>query len=291
MQNIKYILILSVLLLSACCINDDNSDCPNTYLNFSYVSEENGEVGDYIHSAKLLIYNSNNELVLQRDIDQTQINQGLGIQLPPGDYYAVAWGNAGEHSVLSDIQHIEDARLSTNGYPNIKTIETNDPLYLGTHSWTISERNNYNHAIYETIDYRSAHLSVDVRIFGVEGGLAQVRVNNLMPQYNFQMGDTKPNNITYSPLVKYMEEEDMQRAYLHVLRYKGKTPMTIDILLNQESTYNVDVRKLVEQKYPDFTLERKTDFTIIIEVVFDGVEMHVQVLDWEEDNITNTPIS
>lgn len=290
MQILRYLLVFSILLSVSSCTRYCNFDCPNTHLTFSYPSKNQDLVKNHIHSAKLLIYDDSHHLVLTKELLPKQMKKGVLLHLPPGDYLAVALANTGENIRLHKTEHALDARLLSSAYHLGEPIESTDPIYLGTQRLSVSMIDRYGKPARETIAYKSGHLKMDVKIYGLKDEAVQLKVNNLIPEFDFFMKSrSKPT--TFTPKIEKVEEQDIYRSYFHVLRHKGVDPMTIDIFLDNEYSYTVDVRQLVAAKYPDFTIDSRSDFTIEVEVYFDGVQMHLKLPNWEEDNVTNTPIS
>ena len=282
MQKIKYILILSLVLLQVGCIKDDLDDCPNLYLNFSYLAgNKEKSITDYIHSAQLYIYDSQQQLVSVQQLHEQAILSGVGLKLSPDTYTAIAWANVSELSSITQMQNATTALLTTQKDKE-GVYSSTDPLYLGSHTFDVTAQSDFSEPVYETVDFRSAHLSLDITIKGLGNELATVSVENLIPQYDFSMKPMKPNDINYSPRVNLSEDEKQQKAFLHVLRYKGKQPMELTITPSSEGSipYTLDMREFVNEYYPDLSLANRADITIRIEIEFSGLDVIATIPDW-----------
>jgi hypothetical protein len=89
------------------CIKEDNSDCiwENTMLLFKYTDTDGSDIFlRDINSVDAFIFDENKKFVVSRRFESAALHEFAGwkLDLPPGDYHAVCWGNAGANSRLND---------------------------------------------------------------------------------------------------------------------------------------------------------------------------------------------
>lgn len=98
---VVYTAFLSLILFNS-CINDDLSNCPvpKTQLNitFTYTTNEHAKdlFEDEIDHLDLYFYDHQGDFFKKHSLDQDTLIQGnrLALELDPGEYSVVIWGNA-----------------------------------------------------------------------------------------------------------------------------------------------------------------------------------------------------
>lgn len=131
-----------VLLVVAGCMKEDPSDCPKqggVTLYFTYLPDiqKPDAFRDNIHTVKAYIFDADKLMYLDRDFTQYQLNQSSVYNghpgwklddLPPGDYYAVCWGNVGAGSNFSGARDISPFDACAINIPT-EVNTTGDPIY------------------------------------------------------------------------------------------------------------------------------------------------------------------
>ena len=212
--------LLCILSVTVGCTGENNSQCitQNTTLLFRLVDPHYGNdiFLDNIHSVDAYIFDESKLLTEHRRFESDELAEfpGWKLDLPPGDYYAVCWGNADANSRLRTL----DPAIGTfdEGFieipPNITT--TGNPLYyapyvayqgslapvafqrslapaaatralpeeMKPYAFTVLyQRNNV-----KEMDFISAHRTINVYITGyVDSPLPTVTGTHLCSEYDF----------------------------------------------------------------------------------------------------------
>jgi hypothetical protein len=130
-----------LLLLLPGCLGEDNSLCPDDSavfrLAFTYADGQGGDLfAEHIGSVDVFIYGSDSRLVLRTHVDGASLAsyRGTQLELPPGNYRVVCWGNAGAQTAYTGVEtgdlfsgaHIGPVSVKAAG-----TATDGDPLFYG----------------------------------------------------------------------------------------------------------------------------------------------------------------
>lgn len=260
---------------------------------FRYDADTDHDVfPQYINQVHLYVYSmETGELVYNQICSQASLGylQGTRLSLPMGEYRAVCWGNSYELSTLSGCTlhceqeegHLIHPACLTGG-----KIETNDPLYYGTYDFTI--RNGENQV--ETVPFHCAHIDFEVYVKGYEsqghyvGGeqvTTRIHFNNLLPEYDFWM-EKHGTMVSYFPSSAHDTSKECTASYTRTLRFNEQNPITIDVLdaFTGKTVYTLSLQDFIENEHIRIT--GKEEITIVILIEFHGMDVTVQVPNWEE---------
>ena len=128
--------LLCILSVAVGCTKEDNGTCitQNTTLLFRYVDETYGNdlFLQAIHSVDAYIFDEAKTLVDHRRFEQAELAAfpGWKLDLPPGNYYAVCWGNADNNSrlreLIPEVNSFDDGIIKI---PDGADITSGSPIY------------------------------------------------------------------------------------------------------------------------------------------------------------------
>ena len=285
MQHFKLLLVVALMLILGGCIHDDLKDCPTINLTFSYFADEGEEViEDYIHSGKLFIYDEQGALVCTQAISNDKLGKGkyVSLALPTGKYTAICWGNAEANTVLTNTDQMNLARLSAHGYGTSTPISTNDPLYWGQKEITVAS--NPDRQKVELVQMHSAHIKLDIRLKGLQHATATIHVHSLQPEVDFINDATTAPLTTYIPQV--VEKDNIQRAFLHVLRFGSSNTIQVEVFKNQQAeSLKVDLNEILrENDLFSLLSSSREEITLTLLIEFFGLDAEVTIPAWDQQS-------
>lgn len=164
------------------CFGEDYSFCPpdqrvvTLHFRLPNPIDNSGDTfKQYINGATTAIYDAEGNLVQVVESDETTLEafQGLRLNLAPGTYKVVSWGNSGGLTHINAL----NTPLDVHTYLDYRTLKdgriagTGDPLYYGPNStdgifeFTVDPEKGYT----GTVDFRHAHRNVEVYVEGFKG--------------------------------------------------------------------------------------------------------------------------
>ena len=174
-----------LLLALAGCFREEYGFCPAPYNVTLRYRLPDGAGGDAfrqnISRVTAAVYDQSGALVQTvstTDTDHASF-QGIRLNLDPGTYRVIAWGNAGANTVLNNIMGTYTDGATTVTYNNLLTgtVGNGDPVYYapstvqtrsgnadGEFVITLADGESYE----GTIDFRSAYRHVEVFVKGFE---------------------------------------------------------------------------------------------------------------------------
>ena len=192
-------LLLLCLSLGACNIDGDLTECPyNARLEYWYTGTGQANVlPDYVYRMHEFVFDSVGVLCHKREISG---RKGIGaeVNLPPGRYTLVAWGNIDTCSRMSHTEigrtHIEELRLwadrpyreETRGGTSAPLQAPAEKLYYGHAGFWIAERGVSR----GRVDMVHAHLKLDVTVkwkgrAPTDTGDFYMTLGGIYPEYQF----------------------------------------------------------------------------------------------------------
>lgn len=186
------------MLISSCNIDRDLEECPyNARLEYWYTGTGQANIlPDYIYRMKEFVFDS---LQVLRQVNELggKKNIAAELNLPPGRYTLVAWGNLDSCSSLNDSEvgrtKLTDILLyANNPVPPSTRIDlplrqqNGEQLYYGYASFTIKNRGVSR----QRIDMVHAHLKLDVTVkwkgkAPADTGDLYMSLNNMPSVYRF----------------------------------------------------------------------------------------------------------
>ncbi|MFC4677189.1 FimB/Mfa2 family fimbrial subunit, partial [Dysgonomonas termitidis] len=291
---LKTLILLVASVFFTGCIGDELVDCPpdeNLTLAFSYL-----DFPDHIDRVTVAIYDPSGKLVETVQVDKNDLDafRGVGLYLPAGDYTAVCWGNAFDNTQINGLSNgagLTAHEVAHPGYFNSARIPTNDALYYGKHTFTVKPGTANN----ETVPFTPAYIRLIIQAKGLPStaagappsGYPYIRVNNLVPAYDYNMV-THGDPTTYYPPVTVDTGNKQAEATCDVLRFRADNPITIDVLDNSTDNtvlHTVNLKQFIADN--NIVIADGKEVTIPIEISFEGKVVIVTLL----ENWGNIPVN
>lgn len=297
MRKIKIVTILSLLMVLPFltgCIKEDLDDCKGKVsLHFRYVGDGTTDIfPSKIEKVTLFVYTADgNHLVTQTEYDKDKLSsyQGADLELFPGKYHIVCWGNTFDATEIRE----DEKKIAAPGYFSGSDINTNDALYYGTIEMEVP--GTLEHRDY-TCDFVSSHIKIQVRLEGfadaVVPGTLQTETNMPvvlgmahLPSFT-DFGNVPAADVqsTYYPVLSVdSEDAGSYVAQYNVLRFAENNPVTLQILTGADHTV------LQEFSIADFIskygiqVEGRNEVTLSI--LLRASTVGVEIVDWEKENI------
>lgn len=272
------LLLLSTLLMTG-CIGDNLDDCPpiitdNLTIGFLYPDDNGTDIfSQQVNKVNLFVYDQQNNYVTSQRIDQSSLSTfaGTKLQLNPGTYRIVCWGNADKHSEFLGINNgslWKDAFLANSTIDANDVTPNGDPLHYAPKGGESADlRQSTAPGFYVTvptqgtkevtIDFTRAHIKVIVYIKGFEDFSAQgefltpfVELTNVPSRYNFDL-ETTGKLVTYRDVATQTTVEGNQVAVMvfDTPLFDQDTP--INLVVKQQS----DGKTLTTVSLADFIQE------------------------------------
>lgn len=209
------LLLFSVILLNSCIREDSDSCLPkdvnNLILNFDYLDSQGADIFlRTIHRVDVFVYDVEQRLVYRQTVDQASLNvyDGIGLNLAPGTYKIVCWGNDMNRTIFGGVDLgdlFADASLSYSILnPEDDIAYGGEALYYASKiesvadkqlsTVTISEQEGKTEAEIRKIYFNCAHIKIDIYIEGFEDYTAEgkslapfIELTHLPASYNFDM--------------------------------------------------------------------------------------------------------
>lgn len=296
MKKLNVLILLSLLMMLpslTSCIKEDLDDCKGKVsLHFRYVGDGTTDIfPDYIDKVTLYVYSADdNRLVSTVEYDESQLDayQGANLELFPGRYHIVCWGNA-----FADTQIQEGDKVAAPGYFSSSDIVTNDPLYYGSVEIDVPgslERKDY------MCDFVSSHVKIEVRMEGFIGavvpGIGSEDSNNIalgmahLPSFtDFGNTPSTTEESVYYPALSVAEDDATTYVtQYNVLRLSDDNPVTLQLLAGTDRIV-VQEFSLADfmEKYGIRIDGRNGDVTISILLRASSVD--VEIVDWDREEV------
>lgn len=295
MNLLRLLSILLVVLTMSGCIKDDQNDCPpafNALLSFKYAGDNDdaGMFAKMIDGVNLYVFDKSGQFVTKQEIDKSALItlQGTQLNLTPGEYIIVCWGNVFENTKVSDFDVFNSGVVNHPNY-NIegKSIPTNDHLYYGKYEVTVPQSG----VVSGEILFKGAHINMEIFVqgLGISGQKETypiIEVRNLMPQYGFDMENRQPLQTTYLPEIFYDEKLMASTVYFQVLRFADDNPIIIDIKdsATKEIKASINLKDFILKE--GIILKNKNEVTISILIEFADLGIKITVPNWDDTDIT-----
>lgn len=310
MKWFKIIPVCLILLGALSCgLKEDLSDCydccrpcppeppgpepgikGNVELTFSYLGDTHQPemFGQMIDRVTLTAYAMDGRKVAGKTIEKNDLVkfQGTKLDLAPGDYRIVCWGNCMANTEIVYYETYHGARIHHPNFPRGKDIHTNDHLYHGCYDLTVPA----NEKVSGEVQFMGAHINMEVYVRGANSAhhthlIPTLKAHRLMPQYNHDMLPTQPFTTTYHPESRYNMGLLTFESKFQVLRFEDDNPVLIDVRETPDSSVHTIVLKdyMAEN---DIKVSEKNEATVRILVEFTDLGVAVKVPDWEPGEVT-----
>lgn len=309
MNTLPKLLLIAPLAALALggCLEEHPGDCDapnNLELAFTYNDAPGVDFTTLITSVDVVLYDEQGNIPEHRRAspDNLSARAGMTFNVPPGKYYAVAWGNVRSNSSL----HISESGIIDFGDCFIeideKSIETGDPVYYAPHlekpaAYPTDETRTDDLAFCEidvlpgvktvkVLDFVLAHRTVNVWIkdyretIGGQNVYPVVALTDAWSRYDFFF-TTQPLRRSYTQQSRIRTA--LNEPYAEASFYTGlgtiddKTDITLTSPSNGGRILSVNLKQFVEEN-------RITDTDVIdILITFlPGLGITITVPEWKE---------
>lgn len=296
MRKLNIYILLSLLMtlpLLSSCIKEDLDDCKGKVsLRFRYVGDGTTDIfPEKIDKVTMYVYAADdNRLVGQYEYDESSLNayQGANIELFPGQYKVVCWGNALDETLIRE----GEKKIAAPGYFNQEEITTNDPLYYGTID--IDVPGTLAETTY-TCDFVSSHIKLQVYmenfvgavVPGIGSGTTDIALGmNHLPSYtDFDNVPSTAEESTYYPtLTVDPEDATSYMTRYNTLRFGEDNDIMIQVLAGsaREVVQEFSLADFIRQY--DIEVEGRNEVTISI--LLRASSVGIEIVDWDTEDVT-----
>lgn len=162
------LLLLTVIVLTGSCINDNFDDCNNVTIYFEYKADGDTDVlSKYISKMDLYVFDENGQLrgVGTYGKDELSKNTTPSFRLSPGKFRVVAVGNMYDKTeVVNLTEHdFENIFIQHPSWGTSDRVNGHDDNYLGQ---KYIEVTGYETHTREVVELKSSHIDVDIELVG-----------------------------------------------------------------------------------------------------------------------------
>ena len=294
MRKLNIYVLLSLLMtlpLLSSCIKEDLDDCKGKVsLLFRYVGDGTTDIfPEKIDKVTLFVYTADgSRLVEQHEYDKQDLSsyQGARLELFPGRYKVVCWGNAFGQTTIRE----SERKIAAPGYFNQKEITTNDPLYYGTVDLDVP--GSLAETTY-TCDFVSSHIKVQVRMEGFvgavvpgvpDGSTVALGMTELPAFTDFGNAPSAAERTTYYPsLTIAADDATTCEAHYNTLRFSEDNDILLQVLAGAGRTV-VEEFSLADfiRRY-GIRVDGRNEVTISI--LLRASSVGVEIIDWGTEHV------
>lgn len=308
MKLFHVVILLFVALLSNGCINVDVEQCVdeekgNLTLLFNYEINNQKEVFiEKIQKVDIFVFKKEGQYVTTRSMNLDALSNftGITLELDPGSYQVVCWGNVSEKSFTTPLGSqslFKDALISHVAKRNGTAATDGDSLYYASDkdllfeglNATVSTKNTTE----RTISFYNAYVKVQVYVKGLidknsQGELLPptIEMTNVPDGYNFDM-QTNIGLISYLNKTSFQPigGEEVAVLTFYTPRFKDDNP--IEILVKKSSDNSVITRINLKNfmQENNITVEDIPEAMIPLLIEYKEVSVEISVPKWVQDPV------
>lgn len=299
MRLIVTLILCTIAVLASSCINENSEGClpkENLILRFSYNNNNGTDIfPETIQKVDIFIFDQQGKLVLQQTKEQTELADfsGSKLELPPGKYRIVCWGNAFDKTGFTGVaigQKLENVFLHyTKGMGTTFPVN-GDPLHYApsraeftTGFWiTIPD----TEIVMATIPFNSAHIKIEVYIKGLQDKSPQgellapiVEVTEMPEGYTF---DRQPfgSSISFRDFSSYKQPTEPATITFHTPLFTPETPAHVLIRKASDNLLLTDINLSHFIKTNKIEISETAQTIIPILVEYKQTAVVVSVPEW-----------
>lgn len=204
----RFVLFFSLLSLLYCsgCIDEDTSNCPpadaSVDLYFSYtLNEEQKDLFEKeVHHLDLYFYDDKHTFIRKHSLRQDTLDLGkhLSLQMSPGQYNLVVWGNANNTSdyTCAQAQQLEDMELQATACSAGGMTTTSDSLFYGFYRLSVDrtvkdhyidlQKNTHDIRVLLTVKNSPKPVQIGDYIVNISGGNGSYGFDNRVKGMSMQ---------------------------------------------------------------------------------------------------------
>lgn len=287
--------LLAALLISlsvASCIRDDRSDCKGkVHLDFIYYGDGSEDIfQSKITKVNMFLYSADDfSLVQTMTIDQSSLakSQGVDLDLDPGSYRAVFWGNAYSSTEIN----------STWGEASVGEIpQSKAATYVGTDSLYFNSTDFIVPSslvdVYETCYFESSHIDMKVKVTGFVGALTtsgevvddlRVAQTNVPAHTDFYNVPSDTDRCDVTPALS--ADPDDAESYIlkyNVLRFTEDEDVAVVLYNGDDVLYTVSMPDFLSKFDVQLTGVQEAEVSMQITLGTVGIE----VVEWTSSEVS-----
>lgn len=292
MKKIGFIILFSMLMAFALssCIRENLDSCKGKIsLQFRYVGDGTTDIfPEKIEKVTLFAYSvKDNTLAGKLECDKNALDryQGVEMELYPGEYRIVCWGNA-----LADTEiNLNEKYVAATGYSDGNIIKTNDRLYFSEVDINVPSSLKRTEAV---CDFTSSHIKMQVKLEGFIGAAMPASETGTKDNICLTMAGlpavTDFSNVTsgtvgYYPQLEVCEDDPSSFvAKYNVMRFTDQNE--VEMIL----TGNGD-KELISFSLSEFM--KKYDIAVegineaVVSILIRAGKVGIEVVDWDVENV------
>lgn len=182
MKRFTYIGFLLFSLLAGSCIQEDMAECTlKIKVLFAYLGDGRTDIfADKHEQVNLYAYNEANVLVQKRTLTKTELDvlQGAWLDLLPGNYRVVCWGNTLDKTRLQDCEvgsvfekaQITHYPINPTTMAMTEAVQPIDSLYYGETLLCVPDKGVLvgDSLVVDVIPFQSRHIKFHIAVKGID---------------------------------------------------------------------------------------------------------------------------
>lgn len=297
MKQIRILLPLLLLFAMGCNpIYEDMSHCPpdeefKVTLDFRYMPDGTDAFAANVGNATVAVYDPQGNFVSQHSVSQADLDkfQGAKMNLDPGTYRIVCWGNVDANSAMCDLSQYTLAQatlmhtLCASG-----SAANGDRLFYGPAMDDIASPTAFNITVpqtgnvRETLYFTAAHNTIELYIKGASA-MPLITIDGLSQGYDFSMR-------TFAATMDYAQtattvtlaNQTCAGAQFHVPQFTDDCDITIDIT-TPDSSWPISLKEFLTDN--SITVSPVRHDLIRIEIEYLNGNVIITVPSWTNDGV------
>lgn len=299
--------VLFTLLAFSRCIDDDSDKCPidienNFILKFRYVSDKPEELFiKKIKKVDVFVFKESGQYVTTQSADLTALTSfaGISLNLDPGNYRIVCWGNATGKTFISPMSAnslMKDAYISHVSLRDGTAAINGDTLYYALDNLTFPsslKATTSETVIERVLNFHNAYIKMHIYVKGFtdkdsQGNLLApiIEMTGVTGSYNFDM-QSFGNTVRYLNTSAYENilGERIAKVTFHTLRFKDDNPIEIKIKKSSDGSTLTTISLKDFMKENNITVEGIEEAIVPILVEYKDASIKISVPEWEQTPI------
>lgn len=304
MKLFHLIFVLFAVLMWNGCIDDSaNAGCPvepedNFILKFRYQGNDPNELFiKKIQKVDVFVFTDDGLFVTVQSADLAALTSftGITLNLDPGSYQIVCWGNVSDKNHITPLKRsnrLSDALLYNTAARSGIATTNGDSLYFASDNFTLSPSlktaTKAENVIERILNFRSAHITVQVYTKGLVDKNAQgellppiIEMTGVPGGYNFAM-ETAGNPISYLDTSAFQNISGEEFTAITFLTPRFTDNNAIEVIIRKGSDgsilTNINLKNFMLEN--NITVDNTPEAVISILVEYKEASIIISVPEW-----------